>query len=305
MEKILVIKLSALGDFVIALGAMKAIRDHHPDAHITLLTTNPYKTLAEKSGYFNEIWIDNRPKVYNLPHWFKFKRQMNDANFTRIYDLQNNDRTGIYFNLFSPKPEWVGATKGASHFYDEPDRTAGLPLDGLRLTLKQGGIDTVDIDPMDWMEDNTARFKLPNNYALIVAGAAPSRPEKRWPAENYASLCQTLNSKNITPVLIGTESEKDITASIMALCPNAINLAGQTTLFDLVPLARNAKFAVGNDTGPMHMIAPTGCHTLTLFSNASNPRRNAPMGENVQTIQVDNWQELSIVDVLKSLDSWL
>lgn len=304
MKKILIIKLSALGDFVIALGAMKAIRSHHPDAKITLLTTNPYKALAQQSGYFNDIWIDNRPKVYNLPHWFKFKKQINDAKFDRVYDLQNNDRTSIYFNLFSPKPEWVGATRGASHYYDGLDRTAGLPLDGLKLTLKAADIENVSVDPMDWMNDDTARFNLPDKYALIVSGAAPSRPEKRWPAEKYAEFCKVIHDQGITPVLIGTESEKEITAIISKAVPAAVNLAGQTNLFDLVPLARNAQFAVGNDTGPMHMIAPTGCKSLVLFSHASKPTRNAPMGDNVAIIQVENWDDLSVNDVKNKINSW-
>ena len=60
-ERILVIKLSALGDFLVAMGAMEAIRKHHPKDHITLLTTRPFLDIAQRSGYFNEILIDRRP----------------------------------------------------------------------------------------------------------------------------------------------------------------------------------------------------------------------------------------------------
>jgi len=65
-EHILVIKLGALGDFVISLGAMKSIRQKHPDAHITLLTTKPFKFFAQQSQYFNDIWVDERPKFQPL-----------------------------------------------------------------------------------------------------------------------------------------------------------------------------------------------------------------------------------------------
>ena len=60
-EKILVIKLGALGDFIQALGPMAAIRKHHPDAHITILTTKPFENFAKDCGYFDEIWLDERP----------------------------------------------------------------------------------------------------------------------------------------------------------------------------------------------------------------------------------------------------
>src|SRR5690606_11385580 len=98
-EKILVIKLGALGDFIQALGPMAAIRKHHPDAQITLLTTAPYESFAKRCGYFNDIWIDARPKFMQLALWRKLKAQLNGGHFNRVYDLQNNDRTSLYFKL--------------------------------------------------------------------------------------------------------------------------------------------------------------------------------------------------------------
>ena len=55
-KNVLVIKLSALGDFILSVGAFQAIRAHHPGARIALLTTEPFRKLAEASGCFDEIW---------------------------------------------------------------------------------------------------------------------------------------------------------------------------------------------------------------------------------------------------------
>ena len=129
-SNILVIKLSALGDFIQALGPMAAIRKHHKNSKITLLTTAPYKAFAEKCGYFDEIWIDERPGWANITSWINLRKRLNHENFTRVYDLQNNNRTSIYFKLFSKKPEWVGTVKGASHRNHSPQRTAGHAFDG-------------------------------------------------------------------------------------------------------------------------------------------------------------------------------
>ena len=65
-ERILVIKLSALGDFVQATGAMKAIRATHPGAHIVLLTTAPFVAMARATGWFDEVWSDGRPDWTDL-----------------------------------------------------------------------------------------------------------------------------------------------------------------------------------------------------------------------------------------------
>ncbi|HPF78193.1 MAG TPA: glycosyltransferase family 9 protein [Alphaproteobacteria bacterium] len=302
-NKILVIKLGALGDFIQALGPMKAIRAFHPDARITLLTTKPFEEIAKKSGYFNDIIIDKRPKFFQLFDWINLRKTLNNGNFSRVYDLQNNDRTNIYFKLFSPKPEWVGVAEGASHRNTSPDRIAGLAFDGHVQTLGLAGINNIAIDTMDWIEDETAGFKLSSSYALIVPGSAPSRPEKRWPAAYYAALCQSLAAQNIQPVILGTNDEQDITNQIAANCPHAVNLTGKTNLFDIVALARKAKLAVGNDTGPMHMIAPTGCPTIVLFSKNSNPKRHAPLGSDVHTIQKDNLEDLKPEEILEKINS--
>ena len=300
-EHILVIKLGALGDFVISLGAMKSIRQKHPDAHITLLTTKPFKFFAQQSQYFNDIWVDERPKFHQPLKWLNLRKKLNNGQFTRVYDLQNNDRTSVYFKLFTPKPEWVGAAKGASHYYDDPARTAGLPLEGLRLLLASTNINDIAVDKMEWINTDISKFNLRNPYALIVPGSAPSRPEKRWPKEKYAQLCQKLANQNIQPVLIGTKDEVEITQYIEANCPNALNLTAQTSLFDIITLGRNAQYAVGNDTGPMHMVGPTGCKTLVLFSCHSNPTRNAPMGDHVHTIQVKDFNDLDVQQVFNKL----
>ena len=104
---------------------MHAIRRHHPKAKITLLTTKPFENIAKESNYFDNIILDERPKFYQLSQWLCLRKKLNQEKFSRVYDLQNNDRTSFYFKLFSPKPEWVGTVKGASHRNTSPKRTEG------------------------------------------------------------------------------------------------------------------------------------------------------------------------------------
>lgn len=304
-DNILVIKLSALGDFVQSLGPMRAIRNHHKDSHITLLTTKPYVSLAEASGYFDNIIIDERPKFYQFLKWIKLREQLNALKLSRAYDLQNNDRTQIYFNMMRPKPEWVGTAKGASHQNKSKTRTNGLAFYGHKETLGLAGIHNIEIDTLEWISSDLSSLKLPKNYALIVAGSAPNHPEKRWPVAYYAALCNALCDRGITPVLIGTAAEKPVTEAIQKKCIKALNLNGKTSLFDIVALARNAILAIGNDTGPMHMIAPTGCKTIVLFSQNSNPRHHAPLGDNVICIRENNLENLKPKVVLEEIDLFL
>lgn len=300
-ERILVIKLGAFGDFIQALGPMAAIRGHHPRARITLLTTKPFVALATESGYVDDIWIDPRPSWAAINKIMAFRAQLRGGNFTRVYDLQNNDRTGFYFRLFgrAARPEWVGAVRGASHRNASPERIAGHAFDGHVQTLALAGIGDVRVDTLDWVRADAAKFNLTCPYVLLVPGSAPNRPEKRWPAPRYGELAQRLSAQGYTPVVIGTTAESEAGATIRGLCPAAINLCGRTTILELVPLARAAAGAIGNDTGPMHIIAPTGCPSLVLFSAHSNPLRHAPRGERVRTLQQNNLDDLTVDAVME------
>ncbi len=303
-EKILVIKLGALGDFVQALGPMAAIRRHHAKADITLLTTKSFKSFGEECGYFNHVWIDDKPKWYDFKGWRDLQKKMNRANFNRVYDLQNNDRTSFYFRLFKKRtcPEWNGIAKGASHRNVSQTRTDGLAFYGHVQTLALAGIHNIDIDDLNWIKGDTARFHLKRPYALLVPGSSPERLEKRWPAACYGDLAHELCKRGIHPVLIGDSTESDLCAFIEKKESGCINLSGQTSLSDIVILAQQADFAVGNDTGPMHLIAPTKCPCTVLFSQHSNPARHLPKGQNVSFLQRKELETLSVDEVVEGLD---
>ena len=115
-RRILVIRHGALGDFVLSIGPFRAIRSHHLADHITLLTTAPFRELAETSGLFNDVWIDSRPGVFPAWKWIALRRHLRDGQFHRVYDLQTSGRSSFYFRLLgTPRPEWSGIASGASH----------------------------------------------------------------------------------------------------------------------------------------------------------------------------------------------
>jgi ADP-heptose:LPS heptosyltransferase len=302
VENILVIKLSALGDFIQALGAMRAIRTHHPNATITLLTTKLYADFGTACGYFNHVWIDERPKITNPVKWFHLRQKLNAAGFSRVYDLQNNDRTAMYFKMLrSPKPEWVGAAKGASHQNKNYNRKIGHSVERLAQNLGLAGIADITPDRLDWMAADISVWNINPPYVLFVPGCAPQHPYKRWPAQYYAYVAQNLVAMNIQPVLIGTKDDSIATDTIAAICPEALNLTGQTSFAHIVALARHAAASIGNDTGPMHLIAATGCPSLTLFSAKSDPERHAPRGDHVSVLQSEVLADLPPHQVIQSL----
>jgi ADP-heptose:LPS heptosyltransferase len=288
-ENILVIKLGALGDFVLATGPFKAIRRAHPTARITLLTIPSLAGLAKATGWFDEVWIDQRPALWNMPGWLGLARRLNGGKFARVYDLQTSDRSSFYFRLMSPpfgkSPQWSGIAKGASHPHANPDRDALHTVERQKEQLAASGIHDVPPPDVSWAAADVARFDLPPSYALLVPGGSAHRPEKRWPATHYAELARRLIAIGTTPLLIGATAEKEELAGIAA-ATGARDLCGQTNFTEIIALARGARLAVGNDTGPMHLIAAAGCPTVALFSHASDPALCAPRGSAGESVVV-------------------
>lgn len=274
MTGVLVIRLGALGDFVLSFPAFAAIRAHHAADHITLLTTAPFAALARQSPWFDAVRVDAKPAVWNLPGLWRLHAAL--RGFGMVYDLQTSRRSSRYFAL-AGRPPWSGIARGCSHPHANPSRDGMHTLERQREQLAMAGVSAVPYPDLGWLQ-GVAHFDLPARYALLVPGAAPHRPEKRWPPDRYGALAARLTRRGIAPVILGTAAEAPLAAAIRAACPAAIDLTGRTAIADLAGLARGAAFAVGNDTGPMHLIAAIGCRCVVLFGGASDPALTAPRG---------------------------
>jgi ADP-heptose:LPS heptosyltransferase len=296
---ILITKLGALGNVVLSLNAFAAIRAHHPDARISLLTTEPYADWLRRAPWFDEILVDTRPAWWNLPGVHRLRRTLTRPGFSRIYDLQTSGRSSRYFQLFprAAKPEWSGIASGCSHPDRNPGRDRLHDNDRQIGQLRQAGIVAIPPADLSWCRGDIGRFDLPRDFVVLVPGSAPHRPVKRWPVERYQALAQALRTQGLTPVVVGSAAEAPIARAI----PSALNLTGQTSFGDLADLGRAARFAVGNDTGPMHLLATAGCPSVVLFSHDSDPALCAPRGPDVRVLRRSSLAGLDLADVLAAL----
>lgn len=281
LARILVIKLGALGDVVQALAPLAAIRRHHAAARITALTTAPFAPLLQASPYADETWIDRRPRAWQIGAWLDLRRRLRAGKFDRVYDLQTSDRSSFYRRLMGPgpRPEWSGIARGCSHPHANPRRDFLHTLDRQAEQLRDAGIADVELPDVSWLTADLARYVLPGRFALLVPGGSAARSRKRWPVERYGALAARLAVRGLTPLVLGTASERPLAATIRVTCPSARDLTGKTSFAEIAALARRAELAVGNDTGPMHLIAAAGCRSVVLFSDESDPSLCAPRGK--------------------------
>jgi ADP-heptose:LPS heptosyltransferase len=300
-DAILAIKLGALGDMIQALDAFHDIRAHHRGARFVLLTSPPFAALAARMPWFDAVWPDGRPKVSNLATFTGLIARLRHARFRRVYDLQCSERTELYRRLLAGprRPAWVGAERGDFH-------PAILPrnnVDVMRAELAAASVPETRPTELAWLDADVAAFNLPRRFVLLVPGCSPSQPHKRWPAEAYAALGQRLHARGLAVALVGTGADRDAVSRIMALLPDAIDLAGRTDLFQLAAVARRAESVIGNDTGPVFLSAAVGAPTLMLMSRTTDPERSAPRGTQTSWLRRDDLATLP-VDAVEAAMLW-
>ena len=305
-KNILIIKHGALGDFILSFGPFKAIRNYHLNDHLVLLTTGKFKDFAEESNYFDEIIIDNRPSLWDVKKILKLAIFLRKKNFSRVYDLQTSQRSSFYYNFFRLKNyvEWSGTAFGCSHPDRNSDRNKIHTIERHKIQLAEIGIKNIKLSDLSWVK-STNNFEINKPYLLLSPGASSHRPKKRWPENNYVEIAKKFIQKRITPIILGNSEDLEIGNFISMNTNGCINLVNKTTIQDLCFLAREAELSIGNDTGPMHVFSMSGCHSLVLFSDDSNPTRCAPRSINkkklVKIIQKKDLRNLAVDEVLDCL----
>ncbi len=298
--RVLVIKLGALGDFVQAMAPAAAIRAHHRDDEIALLTTAPYAELARAAPYFDRVLIDERPRLFDLAGWWRLRRMLRRPGFDLVYDLQTSDRSSFYHRLMG-RPAWSGIAAGASLPHDNPRRDFMHTIDRQAEQLKQAGIDAVPPLDLAWAARDIAEFDLPERLLLLVPGGSPHRLAKRWPIEHFAALAVLAARHRLTPVVLGGAAEAPLGAVIAERCGAARDLTGRTSFGQIVALGGRALHAVGNDTGPMHLLVAAGCPATVLYSAASDPGLTAPRGRRVVVLRRPDLARLGVEEVAATL----
>jgi ADP-heptose:LPS heptosyltransferase len=293
MRSVLVIKHGALGDVVLALGGLAAIRRHHAGDRLVLLAAPPYAALLRPSGWVDDIWTDARAPWWRLGEHLARRRAVAAAAFARVYDLQGSARTAWYRRLWPlPAAAWCrdDGPPGGLHARERLERQ-----------LAKAGITDVPAPDVGFLDADLTPFRLPEAFALLVPGSAATRPEKRWPDRHWRALGRALAARRLPPVLLGGAEARAEIDALAAAIPGASSLAGRTGFAELAALGRAARLAVGNDTGPVHLLAAAGCPVLTLFGPGSDPARSAPGWPDGRWLRAEPLARLAVATVLAAL----
>lgn len=279
--KIAVIKLSALGDLVLASGGIRGVRNHFKGDEIIFVTSPLGRELFKNSNWFNSLFIyDSKNK--SLSHLFKAAAELRKFKFDIAIDFQSSSRSR-WLTLFLNSKVKIGY--GLKFFYKDGVAPSNIKLSEIEIVkeiLAKAGIDSNEAYNLELPTDLRELYNISNllkgssSYVIFHPGSSEKWKTKRWAEENFSILGDKLSDKGFDIVIIGGKEERKIAENISKGMKNPpLILSGKTDLTQLTIIIKNGKAMISTDSGPMHIAAAVGTPVVGLFG-ATNPALSAP-----------------------------
>ena len=295
-RRILVVKFWGIGNIVRASPVFASVRERFPGARVTFITLSQNRGVYEDSGLFNEvIYLELRSVPVFLwdvlKKFFVLRSKHFDlvlclepwANFSEIVSFYVGTRMCVGFtaplrrSLFNVKVPFVEHEHITRSFFrilqpfgmKMPENLTPLPV-------------TVTQKDRDYVKKLLAKEGIggKESFIAINVNASDVAGARRWIPENYARLSDLIVTRlGVKSVFIGGPGEMERVQAVIDLAKHkGINLAGRTTLKQVIAVLDYAQIFVTNDSGPMHLAMAMGTPTVALFGPES-PARYGPVSD--------------------------
>ena len=269
MSNILIIKLGSLGDVVQISGALRDIREHHKNEKIIILTTSKYLTLFKNCPYINDCLEDDRLPRYNVFYLLRLRKIVNSLNFSKVYDLQNSNRTNFYKKYLFNIKEW-SSSKDISE-----NKHNNSVLQRFDEQLRKSNIQTLyTIKPdFSWAAEKANNYNLDTDkkYILLFPFCSKDLIHKRWPY--FSELINLIKQNHPQYALVVAPGPGEIEEAKSLDIKIALNNNLPLNFFELASLIKKSHLVIANDTGPAHMAAHLGARGFTLFGPHTTPEK--------------------------------
>jgi heptosyltransferase-2 len=299
--RILVKEVNWLGDLVMSLPALRAIRKTWPLAHLAVLVKYELASFFDGARWLDEVIPYSVGR--GLSGFFDRRRIVGEIR-SRRFDLgvlfPNSFESALWITMagIRRRAGFVADARGAMltmKAVPPPEAMAGHQANYWLAMVRATGVadgsgDDFEIDVhgpyrermREWLAANRKRPECP---VLAVAPAAAYGPAKEWPAESYGALIDLLASReHAEVVLVGAPSERAHCEQVAAASKaGAMVAAGHTNIGELIALLSLCDGFIGNDSGCMHLAGALGIPTLAIFGS-TDPNRTGPMGPKTRVI---------------------
>ena len=306
MAEILVIKLGALGDLVQADGALRDIRENHPDDKLTVMTTPTYRRYMERCPWVDEVLVDPRESRFNVMAMLRLRKRVHCADYHRVYDLQQVGRTRFYYRWLFSKTWWLGDVPGCSAYLKrDEERTCAADHFRLHLQLADLNVRYTRRSDVSWMADEVDQLlssaALEPGFVVLIPGASQTHDHKRWPY--FRDLALRLQESGREAVTIPGPDEIELCQSIPGKM--LVPAGGYYDFFALAGIVKQASFVIGNDTGPTHIAAHLGLPGIALFGRHTASFTTGIQHTRFEVIEHTNLAELTPDEVWRQVETAL
>jgi len=295
--RILIVKLSSLGDIIHTLPALHNLKMAYPQAQIDWVTEEVGRELLLGHPYLNRIIVYQRyswPEKLKRGMWIKvikefrsFKNQLQKsvcpgARYHMVFDFQGLLKSALVTFLAKGK-EKIGFANGheCSHFVLTKKFRANYNQHAVIRYLKlvnMAGV-PVDFDHIVFPLPAEISSNLKIEPPYIIINPIGRWESKMWFQEKWRALAKRLSSLGYKIVFTGTKKDRNYIIRICQGVDKVINLAGKTSLNTLISLYKKAKLAISIDTGTLHLAVAAGTPVIALFGPTA-PWRTGPFGKN-------------------------
>ena len=290
--RVLVVRLSALGDVLFALETVAALKADRPDLRIEFLVEDRFVDLLQDHPQLDAVHVyPRRDKLRILPALWRLRRRRFDA----ILDLHGILKSSVQVRLLRAARKIgyapPGAREGSHRAYDTAvDLPTPLPhradmghhlLAALGLPGTPHRAQIATLPPAD---DLLAG--LPQPIVLMHPGTSAFARFKRWPTDRYAELARRLEQRGLGTAVSFGPGEQEIADAVVAQAPQTRLIDGASLgLRGLAGVMQQVAVVVGGDTGPLHIAAAVGTPCVAIFG-PKDPDRYQPRAHNGQTHEV-------------------
>ncbi len=309
MSNILIIKHGSLGDLIQANGAIKDIKKFYQNRKVYLLTSQPYAIFMSECPYIDGVIIDKRLPRWNLLYLRNLKKKLSKYNFTKVFDLQNSNRTNFYRRFIIRNAEWSSSKTSLKKGQKKDEFDQDPVLDRMEIQLKKSGIETEYTKNIDlsWAVEDISRLikqYANDEYILFFPFCSTKLTKKKWPF--FKELAKEIKKeyKNKYPILLAP-GPNEIAEAKNFNCKVVLNNNDAIDVKTLISLIFNAKFIVSNDTGPAHIASHLDKKGVVLFGSHTTAKKVSIENFNFKAISVANLKDLDVEIVLKEIKSKL
>jgi len=275
---ILIIKLGALGDVVLATSLLARLLEVHAADRVTLLTAPDYRELL--NGFHDLDIVAFKRK--GLVGMSRLLRWLLGQQFDVVYDLQGSLRSRI-MTLLTQAQKRAGPAHALAYTHRPLPGNQGIhAFDRFNAVLLAAGLDaapavpqlplsTTAVSRVDaWLQQQGLSHR---RLVLMHAGASPRWPSKHWPEQYFLELALVLESRGMTVIWLGGETEAELNRRLAS--KTGIDASTVFSLGDLAALGRHAALAMCNDSGPMHILSTAGLPVYAFFGPTDWQRSHA------------------------------